>query len=50
MSGTANVRGRRMQEIGAQIEALIREAKEIGATKVECERLIHEKLGVFDDD
>ena len=50
VSGTATVRGRRMQEIGAQIEALIREAKEIGATKAECERLIHEKLGVYDHD
>ena len=50
VSGDADVRGRRLQEIGTRMEALMREAKEIGATKEECEQMIRDRMGVFDDD
>ena len=50
VSGDADVRGRRLQEIGTRMKALMREAKEIGATKEECEQMIRDRMGVFDDD
>ncbi|MDO5548229.1 MAG: GntR family transcriptional regulator [Eubacteriales bacterium] len=50
VSGEADVRGRMMQNIRSRMETLLREAKEIGATKQECEQMFCSLLGGLDYD
>jgi GntR family transcriptional regulator len=50
VSGHTDVRGRMMQSIHSRMETLLREAKEIGASREECEQMIDSLLGVLDYD
>lgn len=50
VSGDTDVRARMMQSIRGRMETLLREAKEIGASREECEQMICSLLGVLEYD